>query len=266
VELRLPGDEIVPEPRAGEVVIFESHFERGFGLPASPFMRSFFEFFELQPHHLGANAVMVLSAFVTFCEGYLGVWPTPDIFIKFFYFKGQKSQSGDSLMECGAASIYTRSKIGFPKIALPDSSKRWQDTFLYAKNVDPAVDLINLPPFLNIRPPRTNWSYLPPSGEPDLKAMVARAKQLSSTGVPDGVLSGADLVATFLHRRVLPLQRRAHKIGLMSGRLDATRIGMAQPTWRRVIDQVNLITKCQLPEGWQYGLVAFSRARPFPQV
>jgi hypothetical protein len=87
LELRALGEEIALEPRPGEVVFFCSHFERGFGLPASPFFRSFLEFFGLQPHHLGANAVMVLSAFVTFCEGYIGVWPTVDTSAKFFYFK-----------------------------------------------------------------------------------------------------------------------------------------------------------------------------------
>jgi hypothetical protein len=40
VELRAPADELVPEQRAGEVVIFGSHFERGFGLLASAFFRA----------------------------------------------------------------------------------------------------------------------------------------------------------------------------------------------------------------------------------
>jgi hypothetical protein len=73
VEHRALGEELVPEPLASEVVVFCSHFECGFGLPASAFFHAYLEFFGLQPHHLGANVVMSLSAFVTFCEGYLGV-------------------------------------------------------------------------------------------------------------------------------------------------------------------------------------------------
>jgi hypothetical protein len=69
---------------------------------------------------------MVLATFVNFCEGYPGVWPTTDIWAKFFFFKAQKAKvKHDALMECGAASIYNRAKVG-----LPESSKRWQDTFL----------------------------------------------------------------------------------------------------------------------------------------
>jgi hypothetical protein len=73
VELRAPGEELVPKPRAGEIVVFCSHFERRFGLLASAFFCAYLEFFGLQPHHLGANTVMSLSAFVTFCEGYHGM-------------------------------------------------------------------------------------------------------------------------------------------------------------------------------------------------
>ena len=71
-----PKKEITPAPEEGEWVIFHSHFLRGLGLPASAFFRSFLEFYQLQPHHLTPNTVVLLSAFVTLCEGFLGV-PLP---------------------------------------------------------------------------------------------------------------------------------------------------------------------------------------------
>ena len=37
IEWRLPGDEVVPETRAGERIVFLAHFARGFGLPTSTF-------------------------------------------------------------------------------------------------------------------------------------------------------------------------------------------------------------------------------------
>ena len=74
-----PAREISPAPEEGERVIFRSHCLRGFGLPASGFLRAFLEFYHLQPHHLTPNAVMLLSAFVTLCEGFLGVLPTLEL-------------------------------------------------------------------------------------------------------------------------------------------------------------------------------------------
>ena len=74
-----PAKENTPEPEEGERVVFRSHFLRGIGLPASAFFRSFLEFYQLQPHHLTPNTVVLLSAFVTLCEGFLGVLPTLEL-------------------------------------------------------------------------------------------------------------------------------------------------------------------------------------------
>ena len=80
VEVRLaPAKELMLEPWEGERVVFRSHFLRGIGLPVSAFFRSWLEFYQLQPHHLPPNTVVLLSAFVTLCEGYLGVLPTLDL-------------------------------------------------------------------------------------------------------------------------------------------------------------------------------------------
>ena len=87
VSVRLPRGEQRPRPEGQERVVFLTHFERGFGLPASTFFRMFLEFFGLQPHHLGVGAIVQLSGFVTLCEGYLGVEPTIDLWARFFSLK-----------------------------------------------------------------------------------------------------------------------------------------------------------------------------------
>ena len=63
VEIRLAGGEQSPEPRDGECVVFLAHFMRGFGLPASDFLRDFMRKFQVQPHHLPANVFVFLSGF-----------------------------------------------------------------------------------------------------------------------------------------------------------------------------------------------------------
>src|SRR3954468_16128793 len=83
IQWRAPGAEVVHCPRAGERVVFLSHFERGFGLPASTFLRDILDFHRLQPHHLAANFIMILSSFVTLCEGYLDCSPSIALFKRF---------------------------------------------------------------------------------------------------------------------------------------------------------------------------------------
>ena len=89
-----------------------SHFERGFGLPDSEFVQQFLRFYRLQPHHLPANAILALSVFSTFCEAYLGLWPTVNLWRKFFDFKRNvvldKGTPKKELTQCGAASICPR--------------------------------------------------------------------------------------------------------------------------------------------------------------
>jgi hypothetical protein len=80
VGCRPASGERVPTPQPGETVVFYDHFPRGFALPASNFMRQFMDHFHLQPHHIWANAMMILAAFTALCEAYLGIWPNVELF------------------------------------------------------------------------------------------------------------------------------------------------------------------------------------------
>ena len=136
VACRAAEGEEVPAPRDGEVVVFASHFFCGFGLPVSPFLRRFLDHFGLQLHQLGANAMLVLSAYAVFCEAYLGIWPCIDLWAKLFFLKPQGTS--EAMQACGAASIYVWPSGGIPKIPKVDSAKKWHQTFFYEKNVQPA--------------------------------------------------------------------------------------------------------------------------------
>jgi len=94
IEWRVPGDEMVPQAETGERVVFLAHFARGFGLPASAFFRDFLDFHHLQPHHLAANFIMILSGFVTLCEGYLGCRPSIALWKRIFNLRAHNAQTG----------------------------------------------------------------------------------------------------------------------------------------------------------------------------
>ncbi|KAE8792766.1 hypothetical protein D1007_32634 [Hordeum vulgare] len=79
VAVRNPRAENAPMPQEGEVVVFDEHFYRGFGLPASTFFCNFLTFFILQSHHLAPNAILQLASFIVLCEGFLGIEPRLDL-------------------------------------------------------------------------------------------------------------------------------------------------------------------------------------------
>ncbi|KAK1628798.1 hypothetical protein QYE76_003113 [Lolium multiflorum] len=259
VVTRAPGAEVEPKPEPGERVVFGAHLDRGLGLPASAFFRRFLDFFGLQPHHLPANACVLLSCYVAFMEGYAGLWPDVDFWSRLFYLKSQMTEG--RLRTCGCASIYPRAGSLFPKIPTVDSVKNWQMSFFYVKNANPAFDRINLPEY-NPAPPTTrlNWGHNAKSADPD--AEVNLLWDFLGECVTGGRLSAEDLLCTYVERRVIPLQGRVHKIGLMSGRLDPTRTSRIALTKAQVAHRVNNITKANLPEDWAWGLPPYDRAAP----
>ncbi|KAK1660696.1 hypothetical protein QYE76_048855 [Lolium multiflorum] len=254
-----PGEEVEPKPEPGERVVFGAHLDRGLGLPASAFFRRFLDFFGLQPHHLPANACVLLSCYVAFMEGYAGLWPDVDFWSRLFYLKSQMTEG--RLRTCGCASIYPRAGSLFPKIPTVDSVKNWQMSFFYVKNANPAFDRINLPEY-NPAPPTTrlNWGHNAKSADPD--AEVNLLWDFLGECVQGGRLSAEDLLCTYMERRVIPLQGRVHKIGLMSGRLDPTRTSRIALTKAQVAHRVNNITKANMPEDWAWGLPPYDRAAP----
>ena len=140
VAVRLaPVTEIRPAPQPGERVVFRSHFQCGFGLPASGFFRSFLDFFHIQPHHLTPNTVMTLSSFVVLCEAYLGILPIVELWTELFYVKlGTVVQSVAA--QCGGCITVKRTgaKNFFPAPKLVGSVKQWQKTYFYVSNIDPS--------------------------------------------------------------------------------------------------------------------------------
>jgi hypothetical protein len=57
-------------------------------------------------------------------------------------------------------------------------------------------------------------------------------------------------VRTFIVRRVLPLQRRVHKICQMSGQFDPTWITTFRLTRSDVVAKARLISKMKMPVDW----------------
>ena len=127
----------------------------------SGFLRSFLDFNHLQPHHLTPNTVTLLSAFVTACEGYIGILPTLKLWGAFFY--GKLGTSAKDTASERVRFVAVRRPVkrnAFPVIKLSQSVKRWQQSYFYVENVDPAVDFINLPAY-EAGPPtglRPNWA------------------------------------------------------------------------------------------------------------
>jgi hypothetical protein len=176
----------------------------------SDFFRYFLDYYELQPHHLPANAVMTLSAFAAFCEGYAGIEDFVQGWSKYFQLRKQSAQEphdknatpetakekkDQPMTQCGAATIMSRKGSDFPKIELLESCKKWQKTFFYMKNTT-EVDLINLPENVDVLPNEMkNWTYNPRSTVGAVNAPHRVMGELCKAG-----LTPEDIIACFISR------------------------------------------------------------------
>ena len=175
--------------------------------------------------------------------------------------KTKKKKEVKVMAECSGATIYIR-KVGlYPHPQLPQSIKNWQMGFFYVSSPK-NEDLLNLPEF-SLSPPtvKYHWSEKPGDGDVDLDRQMALIQTLMTDG-----LQPADLVATWLCRRVLLLQRRCHRICDMSHLLDPTRISTFRINKAEFLRRINSIADLKVFGPFEFGKIAYNRARPCPVV
>ncbi|KAM0920395.1 hypothetical protein ACQ4PT_007543 [Festuca glaucescens] len=113
----------------------------------------------------------------------------------------------------------------------------------------------------------TNWRFNPKEGHVETNQIVRYMEKLNDTTD----ICADDIVRAFISRRVLPLQRRVHKICQMTGRKDPTRITTFPLRKSDVVLKAKQICKTKMPVDWKWGMQPFSRRHPptsqdFPRI
>ena len=74
-EWRLPSDEDAMSPPDGYVVSFAHFHEQGFTTPTHKFLQVLLHYYKVELQHLNPNGIQHIVAFITLCEGFLGISP-----------------------------------------------------------------------------------------------------------------------------------------------------------------------------------------------
>lgn len=85
IEWRSPEEETRPQPDQGEVIVFADHLNRGFRPWGSKFFWNVLHYYGVHLQDLAPNSILNLSNFQVFCEVYLQIEPTVNLFLEFFY-------------------------------------------------------------------------------------------------------------------------------------------------------------------------------------
>jgi hypothetical protein len=84
-EWMAPSSGAAPSSSPGYVVSFVSFHKRGFGVPASRFMRAILHVYGMELHNLSPNSISQAAIFAAVCEGYLGIDPHWDLWTLLFF-------------------------------------------------------------------------------------------------------------------------------------------------------------------------------------
>jgi hypothetical protein len=215
--------EAVPKPRTGETVVLADFFERGFSVPTHPFFRRLLGYYGLQLHHLNPNGILHISVFITLCEAeaYLGIVPHLGLW-KWLYCVRPVSKrdpnNGSNTCACaiGGACIQLRPRTQYVSILPRTSNKGWQSRWFYCRNEKPS-----LPDFVAGHCPvkLPSWTNPPTADEmAEVGKIIPHFNGLIRNG-----LDGAQLIVTFVCRRIQPIKKRRHRMSEFTGISDPTR-------------------------------------------
>jgi hypothetical protein len=128
--------------------------------------------------------------------------------------------------ELGGAVISIRAESQYLDFSMAASVQGWRKNWFYIKDRKVASsDKYGIAPFdasMEVKK-LTSWDSPPTEAEmEEIKPLLARIQELKSGR--GGALSGTQLMAFFLQRRVQPLQHRLSKLWIFSGLGDSSRV------------------------------------------
>jgi hypothetical protein len=225
-EWMAPPSGAAPSPPPGYVVSFVSFHERGFGVPASRFMRTILHVYGVELHNLSPNSISQAAIFAAVCEGYLGIAPHWDLWTHLFSAELFASPTGKRkvrmAVRAGGCILQLRRARALQYIPaiLASSNKGWQRWWFYLRNDDR-----RLPSFSQrvVTVAANNWRYgTPRDRQKNLQPILKALEELR-----EGGLTAAGVVAAIHRRRVLPLTEQRLPLWEMTPGVDLEGLRMS---------------------------------------
>jgi hypothetical protein len=220
-EWMAPPSGAAPSPPLGYVLSFVSFHERGFGVPASRFMRAILHVYRVELHNLSPNSI-----FAAVCEGYLGIAPHWDLWTHLFSAELFASSTGERrvrmAVRAGGCILQLRQarSLQYIPAILVSSNKGWQRRWVYLRNDDGR--LLSFSQRV-VTAAADNWRYgTPREIQKNLQPLLKALEELRERG-----LTAAGVVAAIHRRRVLPLTERRLPLWEMTSGVDLEGLQMS---------------------------------------
>jgi hypothetical protein len=219
-----PSTERIPKPRDGFWVMFLAFLLRGLSLPAHEFLHGLLFVYGVQLHQLTSNSILHIAYFITLCESFLGI--DPHFLLWRSLFRLCPSVALSKKPELAGACISLRSESQYLEFSMAASVQGWRTKWFYIKDrKSSSSDKYGIGPFDASQELKklASWDSPPSEAEmEEINPLLARIQELKSGR--GGALSGTQLMAFFLQRRVQPLQHRLSKLWTFSDLGDPSRV------------------------------------------
>jgi hypothetical protein len=207
----------VPTEGTDETVIFITHIERRFVVPASDFLRGLLQFYLIELVHLAPNSITIIVTFIHLCEAFLGITPHFNLWRHFFELK----KTGKGVVVGSVSFMLCRNmKPEYIDLALPDNTTDWKQGWFYLDSPPPVLKS-RTGRVLVVGPEWTN--QLATLDTQELKPLLDDLEQLKVEG-----LTSTAVAISFCRHLIQPLQDRAHPTFEYWGQSDPTRVAQCK--------------------------------------
>ena len=130
--VRLPGNEVIPNPASGWRVMFVAFLVRGLSLPAHEFLRGLLFVYGVQLHQLTPNSILHIVCFITLCECFLGIHPHWGLWKHIFQVKRQSGKN--AVFDVGGFGVSVRSDAEYFDRKMLESAQNWRKKWFYIRD------------------------------------------------------------------------------------------------------------------------------------
>jgi hypothetical protein len=241
--------------------MFLAFLLRGLSLPGLLFV------YGVQLHQLTPNSILHIACFVTLCESFLGIEPHFLLWRSIFQLRPNVALSRKP--ELGGAVVSVRPEVQYLEFSMSASVQGWRTKWFYIKDRKASPeDEYGLAPFDASKELKKLASWDSPPSDAEMEQIAPLLTRIQALkGGKGGALSGIQLMAFFVQRRVQPLQHRLTNLWNYSGLQDPSRISEDLLEKQDVDKQVRSLTKltkdhavAELAAGY------FDSVHPLPEV
>ena len=253
---REPEGESYPDPRAGEIVVFDDFFKRGFGIPVHPFLQGLLLYYEIGIYNLHPNSILLISTFIHLCEAYVGIEPHFDLFRHLFCLRKKGAVGGSKIPGGVYLNLHDSMKTRYLSCPWNTSLTEWYKRYFYIREEPGSAMFCDMGYIPEKRVSWTDW--------PEYTGQVSELMNLIDWSRQDR----PGVVGNFLVRRVMPCQRRVHSTYEYAESQDPTRMhwdGLDKAEVQRLMNELFYLTDDNFIRS-DYWMHAFKLGRPAPKV